>query len=145
MKTSDPRSRTGIYNTYQEVPPHHRLEQKVNKYSDQNIWEHFVEERGVADRAYPAMNRFQRVMEGRGVHYAFPHPTDVDAYCDHLIDFAVTTIRSHYTYLNYFFEWLRYHTEYPHRYNPLLVAAVEYENSARVFQYYVEKGEKTNE
>lgn len=45
-----------------------------------------------------------------------------------------TVYKTHWAKLEHFYEWLRWHTDHPHVYNPLLMAAANREAAGTVWK-----------
>lgn len=140
-KPPNPAKRMGVFKQLEEVPTRYKLNTFSESYGGRDVWTEFMEERG---EDFPSENtkykvnrageRWEDFMESRSSHYALPVPDDVEAYFDYLLtvgDMKVsTTYRQYGDYLERFFDWLLYHTEHPHVYNPVLMSVVENPNGA---------------
>ncbi len=76
----------------------------------------------------------------RNRHHALARPEDVEAYIEMMMEInAMRTIYSTYwTHLKQFYDWLLWHTEHPHRYHPVLMAAAHEPNTRRMWTYVIE-------
>jgi len=130
----------GVYKSIEEVPTRYRLETFESQFRDQDTWSDYLATRDdLAESTkknswYPCGDRFKRFMrEEVGRHHALARPDDIDAYLQHIRDGGYSikvTERSHNTVyyqhlspLKTFFRWLVHHADYPHVYNPVLMAA----------------------
>lgn len=79
-------------------------------------------------------------METRGRHHALATPQDVMEWCRKLLagDRTVKTCyKNYYARVYAFYDYLQSSYEYPHLYNPLLLAAVEYEPVRQIWKQRV--------
>lgn len=143
-KSLDPKERLGVYKTLDEVPGRYRLYHHEDRYEGEDTWQVFCDEfeysQGSHDKYEEEVDRagdhWKVHMDVRGWHHALATPEDVEAWCEDLL--ADKSERRAYDYwlrVNRFYEWLRWHTEHPHRYNPVLMAAVEGDATRRVWEY----------
>ena len=94
IKSRNPADRIGIYKQLEDVPPGRRLSQYESEYETRDVWDEFMAEvlleRYTAERsvrdAERAGRRWAEYMETRGRHHALATPTDVEAWCQHLVD-----------------------------------------------------------
>lgn len=144
MMEKTPESRTGVYQTIDDVPPHHRLDTSDNydRFADRDVWADYLttkdgDLRRAEDRA---IRRWNDVMDRRDTHHALAEPEDVQAYTSLLVedeDYQRLTIKEYMSEPCRFYDWLLWHTDYPHRYNPILLAATHHEPTREAFDCYV--------
>lgn len=140
MMEKTPESRLGVYQTIDDVPPHHRLANQ--EFGDRDVWAEYLKEkdgdlRRSEDRA---IRRWNGVMDERATHHALAEPEDVKAYTDLLVvenDYKPLTIKEYMSEPCRLFRWLLWHVEYPHRYDPILLAATDHDPSRTAFDHYV--------
>ncbi len=131
-----------IFRDFSTITPEYRLEYHAGRYTDDAVWDEYVAHKaaqrgGVAaetrrKRYGIARERLAEVCAERGRHYAVARPADVEAFFEseaHLSDHVFRDRRFMPVYG--FFEYLRYHTDHPHEYNPVLLAAFDADSHAR--------------
>lgn len=83
-------------------------------------------------------------MDERGRHHALARPDDVEAWSTDLVErFSIDRAYQHWNVIEGFYEWLLWHTDHQHTYNPFHMAVVDSESSTR--QIWNRKMEKANE
>lgn len=141
MKTTEPTSRTGVYERPQDIPPHRRISNESPKQSPTDVWKAYL------GKWPPDGNRPQWAIEcwfdfcdEQACHPAYAEPTDAIAFSSFLREeYALSTIRNYWGETYKVYNWLCYHTEYPHRYNSFLLAAVNDTDARYCFDCYVER------
>ena len=141
--STDIERRMGVFKSLTDVPGRHRLSNFAAQFEDEDtfdIWaEENVEAEWRADEVRLVESRWKDHMERRGRHHALAEPEDVDLFFGTLLD-EMTLRRAHRPYwveLERFYSWLAWHTAYPHRYNPVHMAAAGYQHAARLWEYKV--------
>lgn len=138
-ESMNPRDRMGIYKRLDAVPDRHRLHHHAAAYADRDVWADFVEEELApkydSDRFWKdtqlAEKRWKAHMVGRGRQYALAVPEDIETWCAELLDrYKISWAWKHVLRVEQFYDWLMWHTEHPHVYNPVLMAVVEYQDGA---------------
>lgn len=138
-ETTDPRERMGVYKRFDEVPSRHRLHHHAAAYEGHDVWADFEEEELApkydSDRFWRdtrlAEERWKAHMKKGGRHHALAVPEDVEAWNENLLDrYQVSWAWKHVLRVEQFYDWLVWHTEHPHVYNPVLMAVVEHEDGA---------------
>ena len=147
-KATDPTKRLGVYKRFNDVPPEHRLESYHKQYEDQDIWGKFLIEvlfpkhnsYRTQQQARLAGRRWRTVMSDQGRHHALARPVDVELWCTRLLEEVnlQTAYKTYWSKLERFYNWLLWHTDHPHRYNPMLMAAAEHESASEVWQTKME-------
>lgn len=131
----DPADRMGVFKRYADVSPRYRLGRLAASYADRDVWAEYAETEGIfetSDRQRQdrerAIESWKQHMADRGQHHALATPEDVNEWCESLLaDRKPKTVYNPYWItLAQFYDWLMYHTEHQHVYNPFLMAAVEY-------------------
>lgn len=137
------RARIGVYKRLEDVPDRHRLSQYTDSYAGGDVWGEFCEEheytlgdsesfRRKVDRAGELWRTF---MADRR-HYALATPADVEAYSrDLLDDFTMSTAYKYWIRVEHFYRWLQWHTNHPHVYHPVLMAAVEHDAAGEIWEW----------
>lgn len=130
----------GVYKSIEEIPTRYRLESFESQFREQDTWDTYLETRDDLKEStkenswYPCGDRFKRFMrEEVGRHHALAHPDDIEAYLQHIkhggysikvVERSDNTVYyQHLSPLKTFFNWLVHHVDYPHVYNPVLMAA----------------------
>jgi hypothetical protein len=130
----------GVYKSIDEVPSRYRLESFSSEFAGQDTWSDYLDTRDELAEStkknswYPCGDRFKKFMqEDVGRHHALAHPDDIEAYLSHIKDggYSIkvterspnTVYYQHLSPLKTFFAWLVHHVDYPHVYNPVLLAA----------------------
>ena len=131
-KSTDPADRMGVYKSIGDVPERRRLSQHAAAYDGRDVWSEYLHEhlfdrvtgeRGRKD-ARRVGDRWQAHMDDCGRHHALATPDDVEAWSASLLD--ELTLRTAYNYwssVERFYRWMQWHAEFPHLYNPFLMAA----------------------
>ena len=143
-KSLDPKKRLGVYKRLADVPGRYRLHHHSDAYTGKDTWQTFCEEHEYAQGSHDgyqeevdrAGDYWKKHMDGRGRHHALATPDDVEAWCTDLL--ADKSERRSYDYwlrVNRFYNWLQWHSDHPHRYNPVLMAAVEADAAGRIWRW----------
>lgn len=142
MKDETPESRLGVYERIEDVPPHHRLSKgrNVENYRGRDVWAEYMDATDLSERSArgAAADHWNDLMADRGTHHALAERDDAAAWGVYLREnFAPTTAQDYWATIYRFYNWLLWHTEYPHRYNPLLLAACNNDEARRIWTWYV--------
>lgn len=139
MKTEAPESRLGLYKRYTDIPQQHRLSTFEGIYDGVDVWEAYLtaNDKSLNQAGRAGKNRWLTATSNAGEHYALASPQTVEAYAKdaaHLSDWS----RMRYLAEVYkLYRWLLWHTDHPHRYNPVLIAAAEHETTRETWTFYV--------
>jgi hypothetical protein len=134
-KSTDPNDYMGIYKRLADVPDRYRLSQYAAAYEGHNVWQEYLDQ-CLFDRLQSERSRRDARRVGqhwrdhtsdRGRHHALATPEDVEMwFADQLDRLAIETVYTHrYVWLEGFFSWLQSHTEHPHVYHPVWMAAAD--------------------
>lgn len=140
-----PESRLGVFKRIDDVPAARRLEQFTAAYDGQDTWGAYRETVELSTRMSEEWARFSQRWkahtEERGRHHALAHPDDVEAWSGGLLDrFSRDRAYQHWNVIEGFYEWLKWHAEHPHRYNPFhMAAAVEGSSARKIWNRKMEK------
>lgn len=124
----------GVYKSLDDVPRHHRLGHYVESYAGRDVWAEFVEanrDRYASERSREDSRRIERRwkdhMADRGRHHALARPEDVETWIVWLLDRMKpsTAYNPYWVRLEALYDWLLWHRDHPHVYNPVLMAAAE--------------------
>lgn len=144
QKSLDPTDRMGVYKRFEDVPQHRRLSLFSDEYAGRDVWQEFCEaseyDQGESDQFRQEVDRAGRrwksFMDERDRHHALASPDDVEAWSQHLLqnlDFTPRHALSYWGRINRFYDWLMWHTEHPHVYNPVLMAAADGEAAGEIW------------
>lgn len=134
--------RMGIYKRLDDVPPHHRLGRFTDAYADCDVWAAFVASRSEefdSDWYHATLRKagtsWKDHVSDRGRHHALGRPADVETWCATLASTRqIGTVYSVYwVRIEEFYSWLQLHTDHPHVYQPVLMAAAHHETARRVW------------
>jgi hypothetical protein len=140
----------GVYKRIEEVPNHHRLRRYTNRYANRDVWTEFCEkqeyQQGSSPRFRETVDRAGRHwrahMDTRGRHHALATPADIESWCaDLLADKSPATSYNYWVRIRRFYDWLQWHVDHPHRYNPVLMAAADGESAGRIWTQKLQKWE----
>lgn len=141
MVSDDITDRLGIFKTLEEVPPEYRLRRHEQLFAGRDAYAAWQAENINAEWARKESGRVERRwkthMDARSRHHALATPTDVETFLTELAnDVKIDRLYSPYwLYLKRFYHWMAWHTDYPHRYNPVLMACVEHPTSETIWNY----------
>lgn len=149
-KSTDPRDRLGVYKTFADVPQRYQFEQYADEYDGRDVWSEFCREhlyqQGSSDSFRSDVDRtgshWLTHMESRGRHHALADPEDVEAWCRTLTadeDKTISTAYNYWVHVRSFYDWLRWHVDHPHTYDPVLMAAVHGDAAADVWAHKIRK------
>lgn len=146
--------RMGAFKRLEDVPNHLRFEQFADAYEDRDVWTEFCEE---YEYHHGSSENFRRDvdrggshwldhMAERAHHHALATPEDVEAWCVLLVE--EKTLRTAFNYwvrIKRFYDWLQWHVEHPHVYDPVLMAAANGGAAERIWQEQLRKGRRARE
>lgn len=140
--------RLGVFKSIDEVPESRRFHQYTSAYEGEDTWAAYRAEFELSERMSEEWARFSRRwkthMDERGRHHALATPQDVEAWSQSLLSqFSVDRCYQHWNVIEGFYEWLKWHTEHPHAYNPFHMAATDADSTTR--KIWTRKMEKAND
>lgn len=150
-QSEDPNDRMGVYKRIEDVPTQHRLERYTERYENRDVWAEFCEEyeydNGSSEHFKEAVDRagdhWQTHMSGRGRHHALATPDDVESWCRVLIDEkSLSTAYNYWVRVKRFYDWLKWHVDHPHVYDPVLMAVVTGEVADQIWEQKLRKWRK---
>jgi hypothetical protein len=153
-KSENPIDRTGVFARIGEVPDRHRLRSYADVYDGRDVWATFCEEseyqRSDADRYRGRVDRvggyWLEHMADQGRHHALAAPRHVERWAEHLLaEHSSRTALGYWTRIHRFYDWLRWHTDHPHVYDPTLLAIIEGSASERIWEVKLERWERARE
>lgn len=149
-KGTTPEEYAGAFQHYDEIPTRYRLETFAGQYRDDDTYDRYVQDVLLADndskrlRASAKRARFSwfEHMEKRGRHHALATIDDAGTWCRKLMN-ADRTARTCYEYyynrIYMFYDYLKSHHKHPHLYNPLLLAATEYDAAREIWMFRINR------
>ena len=149
-KPKDPKERMGVYQSLEDVPERRRFYQYADSYKDRDVWAEYQEEklyeRVSSERVkkeYGVIERdWKDFMGERGKHHSLATPSDVDEWTSGLFDkWKLQTVYKRWRVVESFYEWLQWHTDHPHLYNPFLMAAAKDGASATIWKEKISRRE----
>ena len=141
-KSLNPIDRLGVYKRLSDVPDRFRLYHHAEAYEERDVWQEFCEEyeyeQADYDRYEEEVDRvgdcWKTFMADQGRHHALAISDNVNQWCADLLE-SKSERRTHDYFLrvNRFYDWLKWHSEHPHVYNPVLMAPVTGEAARTVW------------
>lgn len=149
IRGTEPEQYAGVFQYFNEIPHRYRLETYASQYEGEDTWNIFVHEVALEEHDSKRVRRTLRLgggswlehMEERGRHHALASPEDANAWCEKLLDEKARRTCYEYYYLRVydFFEHLKFSCQHPHLYNPLLLAAINYDAARHVWMFRVDR------
>lgn len=131
---SDAKAWLGPWKSIEDVSPRYRLQQYADIIDAEDSWEAFCDEYGddwsENTRKYvygKAWKEWTDYCDKNNIHPACPEPANVENHLSIQQDSVSTDKTLHdvwYRPLFRWWEWMRYHVDYPVRYNPALMAVL---------------------
>lgn len=146
-KTAEAHS--GVFNSYSEIPARYRLQTYTQHYQGENTLRRYLEEvyfpkhTPVSEWMQKNAGRVRRSwvdhMEQRGRHHALATPEDVDSWFEELLEqcSAETCYKTYFRRIFNFYQYLEHSYRHPHTYNPVLLAAINFESTRRIWKFRV--------
>ncbi|MFB6206447.1 MAG: hypothetical protein ABEJ05_07985 [Haloglomus sp.] len=140
-----PNDRLGVFKELSEVPDARRLYQYSRTYEGKDTWSEYRAKFDLSKRMSEEWDRFARRwkehMTEQGRHHALARPDDVETWSEWLLSqFSVDRSYQHWNVIEGFYDWLKWHTDHPHAYNPFHMAARKDGSSAhKIWQRKMEK------
>lgn len=141
----------GVYKRLEAVPTRHRLEQYADAYEGRDTWSTFCREhlyqQGSSESFRADVDRTGRHwlshMESRERHHALARPADVETWCATLVeddDKSLSTAFNYWVHVRNLYDWLRWHVDHPHVYDPVLMAVAEDGAAGEIWAQKLRKG-----
>lgn len=140
-----PQDRLGVFKALPDVPDSRRFHQYARTYSERDTWGAYRATVSLSDTMSEEWQRFIRRwkthMDEQGRHHALATPADVEAWSVALLGrFGVDRSYQHWNVIEGFYDWLKWHTDHPHAYNPFHMAANDLDSAAReIWSYKMKK------
>jgi hypothetical protein len=157
QKPTTPEGHAGIFRSYDDIPARYRLETYAQHYEDDDTLTTYYEEvyfpryapvsEWMETKAERARDSWQNHMTRQDRHHALATPSHVASWCDVLLDTCSpeTAYKSYFRRIYNFYDWLKASYKHPHLYNPLQIAAIEYETTYEIWHYRVKIRPSNNE
>jgi hypothetical protein len=135
-----------MFQTIDQVPDHLRLRVYEHEFEGRDCWsEYLAANPSVGDnlsdyqksRLDRTEQRWKSFIGSRGRHHALCTPADVEAYAVHLLgdhSLSISPAAVYWADIERFYRWMFQHAEYPHRYHPVVMAAVNYKTSRKLWE-----------
>lgn len=148
---ADPAVRAGVYQSIHAVPDHQRLRVYANEFDGRDCWAEYLDAKGwdgdgISQRQMEDLRRsgerWKSFMEEQGRHHALCTPAVAEAFARCLLeDYEVSapTAADYWADLERFYRWMFHHAEYPHRYHPFVMAAVNHDRSRELWNHKVKE------
>jgi hypothetical protein len=145
--SANPNDRMGVYKSLNAVPERYRLRQHSAAFEGRDVWDEYLTESlfegypDASEQFYESVERagrrWKEHMADRGRHHALATPADVAAWCDTLLDRLTvgTAYDEYWVRIEGFYSWLQWHTDFPHVYQPPLIAVTENESAREIWNY----------
>lgn len=154
-KSRHPSDRMGVYKDLDDVPDRYRLSQHASTYNGRDVWAEFLTnhlfekyntERFKED-VRRAGDRWKAHMKERDRHHALATPRDVESWSEGLVDQYTlrTAYNEYWVRIERFYDWLQWHTDHPHVYQPVLMAAAQYDASGQIWDEKLRRGREGGE
>lgn len=149
IRGTSPEEYAGAFQHFEEIPYRYRLETYESQYQGRNTWEKYAEDVVLTEHDTDLIQQRLRLagdswrdhMDAHGRHHAVATIEDVESWCKDLIaDRARRTVYEYYFLRVYnFYDHLKYSTDHPHLYNPVLLAATRHPASRKIWMYRIDK------
>lgn len=135
----EPTARMGVYQQLDQVPERYRFRNYEQTYGGRDVWAEYVAavtQENPSDSFRRECERAERAwkahMDEHGRHHALATPGHVEAFLNEkAVEASLATVyKPYWARLEDFYTWLQHHTDYPHVYNPPLMAATDSDSTA---------------
>ena len=157
--SDEPEERTGVYKQLDDVPDRYRLRNHKAAYAGMDPWTEFAEERteqfdsqATCDRYEKAGRYYKGFMSDIGRHHALARPQHLEEFFVRLHKGDIgrfsrtreiqTVYFEYFQPLDAFYSWLLWHTDHPHVYHPVRMAAIADGFAAEVWQRKTEQSNR---
>lgn len=130
-----------MYKSFDEIPVEYRLESFSAGFQDRDVWSEWDDVHSDSEwkraESRRVKSRWNAHVEGVGRHYALARPYDVESFVAGLLEEIQLerAYKPYWLFLKRIYHWLMWNTEYPHRYNPVLMASANYPACRQVWDY----------
>jgi len=148
--SKNPETRSGLYRHIDDVPAHSRLRNYSSRFEQRDSWSRYLEAENIRredhSENYLAQierrgKRWKTFCSDRDVHHALCSPADSERYATYLLEeysISRVTASDYWAGIERFYRWMFHHAEYPHRYNPFVMAAIHDSLCEQLWQIAVE-------
>lgn len=143
IPVQEAKAHLGVFKRTSEVPARYRLSNFERQLDADEVWIEFIDSRNRSwseNTEYKYWSPWEKwcsfAKEERGIHPLTPAAEDLEAWFGVVITESSTIQTAHdlhFRVLQNLFEWLTEHTEYPHRYNPVMQAVLIEEAAATLW------------
>lgn len=145
-----PEQYVGAFRQYEDVPSRYCLETYAQQYRDEDTWQRYRDEillpnhdysKTIKRTARTGGNSWLDHMDERDRHHALATPADVEAWSQKLLNGDRTRRYCYETYfvrIYQFYDYLKTSYQHPYLYNPLLLAAINYEATRNLWMYRID-------
>jgi len=135
----DAKNRLGVYKKIEDVPERYRFSQYEDAYAGRDVWSEFVsyktktyDSKSYIERVTRAGKSWKEFMQIQQRKHALATPEQIEMWTAGVLsDCKTRTAYEHYwVYVEHFYDWLVNHTDHPHVYNPVHMAAADESNQA---------------
>lgn len=149
--SKDPATRAGLYTHFDDVPEHSRLRNYSSRFKGQDSWVQYLKAKDICRDSHSESyieqvdrngKRWKQFCDSQGVHHALCTPNEAERYSVHLLDeysISRVTASDYWAAIERFYRWMFRHAEYPHRYNPFVMAAIQDSLCEELWQIAVEQ------
>lgn len=140
----------GVFKRLSDVPERYRFRQYKREFKDRDVWQEYEAEHLDRFGSNEYRRTFRKVsrtwkshMDKRKRHHALAKPSDVDSWCEKLAEGRLleTVYHEYWVRIEEFYSWLQFHVDYPHLYNPALMAASRHDTAMAIWAMkYSRKG-----
>jgi hypothetical protein len=149
VRGTTPEEYAGALQHIEEIPPRYRLETYAPQYRDENVWQQYVQDVALEEHDSDRLRQTHRLageswiehMRERGRHHALATPADANAWCEQLLEEKARRTAYDYYFVRIydFYDHLKFSSQHPHLYNPLLLAAIRYEATRHIWMHRVDE------
>lgn len=147
-KGTKPEQYAGAFQEYSSIPARYRLETYKQEYSGRETWSNYRgdvlleahDSKTIQKESRLAGDSWRDHMRTRGQHHALATPMDANTWCQKLLDTGRTkryNYECYYLRIYQFYDYLKASFHHPHLYNPLLLAAVNYDAARQLWMYRI--------
>lgn len=147
-KGTRPEQYAGPFQEYSDIPPRYRLEMYASHYRGRETWQRYCTEVLFEEYSSDYMEKSARIaseswkeyMHEQNRHHALATPKHVDEWCQEIREGRTrqTSYEHYYLRIYHFYDYLKMNRQHPHLYNPLLIAAIEYEVPREIWMHRVD-------
>lgn len=147
----DPAVRAGLYKQFSDVPAHHRLQNHASRFEGRDVWDEYIVAADILSDN-PSDNhrrwierseyRWKSYTDQRNTHHALCTPSDAADFAEHLLEeyeLCQLLAARYWGEIERFYRWMFNHTEFPHRYNPFVMAAIADDTASELWHAIMDR------